>query len=93
MATYEVSRACYANTASPLFGSRIWNCVHDELLLESPTDLAPEAALELSRIMELEFNKMVPDVPTTAEPYLAAYWSKKAGPVFDASGRLTPWTG
>lgn len=90
-ALWAVTRACYSDIESPLFGSRVWNCVHDEIMLESPEERAPEAAVELSKIMEREFNVMVPNVPTTAEPYLARYWSKKAKPLYGADGRLIPW--
>lgn len=85
-----VTRACF-DPASPLWGSRPWNFVHDEIVIESPLDRAHEAALEMGRLMDQAFNHYHPNVPTHAEPLLADRWSKKAKPVL-VDGRLAPWT-
>jgi DNA polymerase-1 len=90
-ALYLVSRACYAELESVLYGSRPVNFVHDEIILE--TDDSPRAhdvAVELGRLMVQGANEFLPDVPARAEPLLARCWSKKSKPVF-AEGRLVPW--
>jgi DNA polymerase-1 len=90
-ATYLVSRACYVEQNSPLFGSRIVNQVHDEIILE--TDDSPKAhdvAVELGRLMVQGANEFLPDVPARCEPLLARCWSKAAKPVYK-DGRLVPW--
>lgn len=90
-ALYLVSRACYAETGSVLYGSRPVNFVHDEIILE--TDDVPGAhdvAMELARVMILGANEFLPDVPARIKPLLARCWSKKAKPVFK-NGRLVPW--
>jgi len=90
-ATYLVSRACYAEPASALYGSRICNMIHDELILEVDDDLsAHDKAIELGRLMVLGANEFLPDVPARVEPLLARCWSKKSKPVFK-DGRLVPW--
>lgn len=90
-ATYLVSRACYAEPASVLYGSRICNMIHDELILEVDEDLrAHDKAIELGRLMVLGANEFLPDVPARVEPLLARCWSKKSKPVFK-DGRLVPW--
>ena len=90
-ATYLVSRACYAEPQSILYGSRIVNQVHDELIVEVDDDArAHDKAIELGRLMVLGANEFLPDVPARVEPLLARCWSKKAKPVY-VEGRLVPW--
>lgn len=94
-AGFLVSHACYADSSSPLFGSRIVLFVHDELIVETPdNDRAHDAAIELSRIMREAANEWVPDVPfqdPDPEPLLMSTWSKEAKAVYDANKRLVPW--
>lgn len=90
-ATYLVSRACYAEPANVLYGSRICNMVHDELILEVDDDSrAHDKATELGRLMVQGANEFLPSVPARVEPLLARCWSKKSKPVFK-DGRLVPW--
>lgn len=90
-ATYLVSRACYAEPLSVLYGSRIVNQVHDELILEVDDDpMAHDKAVELGRLMVQGANEFLPDVPARVAPLLARCWSKKAKPVYK-NGRLVPW--
>jgi DNA polymerase-1 len=90
-ATYLVSRACYAEPQSVLYGSRIVNQVHDELIVEVDDDaLAHDKAIELGRLMVEGANEFLPNVPARVEPLLARMWSKKAKRVFK-DGRLVPW--
>ena len=91
-ATYLVSRACYAEPNSILYGSRVVNQVHDELIVETDdTPVAHDVAMELERLMKMGANEFLPDVPARAEPLLARCWSKKSKPVYDANKRLVPW--
>lgn len=90
-ALWDVTKEIWGDDPSPLRGSYLVNFVHDELLLESPEDLAAEAAERLAVVMEDAFNEIVPDVPTTAEPVIMRRWSKKAKTVRDETGRLIPW--
>lgn len=90
-AYFEQIKACYIGPG-PLFGCRVVNFVHDEFITEIPeTPRAHDAAMQMSEIIETEFNKWVPRCPTKAEPLLARRWSKGAKPVYDATGRLVPW--
>lgn len=77
LALYSVTRACF-NPRSPLFGSRPWNFVHDEIVTEAPCAMAHEAAREQEKIMTETFNQFVPDVPTRAETIVSSVWSKHA---------------
>lgn len=90
-ALFQVQNACLLNPDSPLYGSYPVNFVHDEIIIESPEDRASEAAKELSKIMAVEFNKYVPDVPVHASPVLMRCWSKNAIPLYDDSNNLIPW--
>lgn len=91
-AGWLLSRACYAEPSSPLFGSRPVMVVHDEYILE--TQLGPgldPAARELGRLMAEGANYYVPDVPFEPIEVVAMLeWSKDATPVFDCD-KLIPW--
>ena len=90
-ALYLVSKACYAEPQSVLYGSRPVNFVHDEIILETNDDsTAHDVAMELGRVMVLGANEFLPNVPARVEPLLARCWSKKAKPIFK-EGRLVPW--
>lgn len=91
-AGYVISRACYTDRSSPLFGSRLVNCIHDEFILEAPIDRAHEAANEMGRIAAEVANEWMPDCPfQPLEALLMSRWSKAAFPVFGADERLTAW--
>lgn len=92
-AGFLVSRACYVEPSSPLYGSRIVNFVHDEIIIEAPEEKAHEAAMELARLMVDGASVLMPDVPPKVEPLLMRRWSKKAKPLKDEQGRLVPWNG
>lgn len=86
-----VTRACYADTASPLYGARPIGFFHDEILAEVAIKGAPEAAVELGRLMVKGANEFLPDVPSKVDPLLMEVWSKDAEPIKDENGRLKVW--
>lgn len=89
---FLISKACYVDTTSPLFGSRPVNFVHDEFIVETPdTDRAHDVAVELARLMVVGASPYLPDVPPVAEPVLMRRYSKKAKPIHNDKGRLVPW--
>ena len=91
-----VAEAEYVDRSSPLFGSRTVAFVHDEIIGE--TDDGPgahDAAMELDRLMVAGANRYLPNVPMvvgSTKPTLMRAWSKSAEQVFDAAGRLVPWS-
>lgn len=89
-AGWLVTKACYLDPRSPLFGSRIIAFVHDEFILETSERKAEAAAMELSRLMLLGASKYLPDVPAKAPPIIMRYWSKNAEAVYE-NGKLVPW--
>lgn len=92
-AGFLISRACYVDKTSPLFGSRISNFIHDEFVVETNDDTgAPEAAEELARLMVTGAQPFIPDVPPIVEVLLSRQWSKRAKPMRDTRGRLIPWS-
>lgn len=91
-AGWLIAKACYVDRVSPLFGARTVNHSHDDFVEEVRDDShAHDAAEELARLMVRGFGKYTPDVPIKVKPHLTRVWTKKAKPVFDANGRLTPW--
>jgi DNA polymerase-1 len=91
-AWWYLSRACYIESDSPLFGSRIVNMVHDEFIGESLEDRAHECAVELETLMVKGAGEFLPDVTIAAPPLLMRWWSKDAQAVM-VDGRLVPWFG
>lgn len=98
-ALWYVSQECYTGASSlwdrdvmgvesPLEGSRVVAFMHDEILIESPEDKAPEAGDRLSEIMIEAMQVFIPDVPIVAEPMLMRTWNKKAETLRDDAGRL-----
>lgn len=94
-ALWLVAKAQYVEPESPLFNTRTVAFVHDELVLEvNDGPSAHDAAQRLADLMAEGANVYLPDVPiprAKIKPLLMRRWSKKAKPVYDASGRLTPW--
>lgn len=91
-ALYAVTRACYAEPESPLYGSYPVLFIHDQIICEVPQDRAHEAAVELGRLMREEGSRFVPDVPLTTEPCLTTCYSKSAQAQYDKDKRLVPWS-
>jgi hypothetical protein len=90
-ALWAVSRECYCDPTSPLFGSRPVIFAHDEILIEMLESKAHEAALRQAEIMVAEMQRVVPHVKVKAEPALMRFWYKDAQAVYDPAGRLIPW--
>jgi len=90
-ALVDVSRRCYTDKKSALYGSRPVAFLHDEIIIETPPETAHEAAAELSDVMIRAMSRYIPDLPISAEPVLADRWSKDAEAVYDG-GRLVVWS-
>ncbi len=89
-AVVQVTRACFT-PGSPLFGWRLWNFIHDEILLEGPKRGASAAAIELERIMVAAANPFMPNYPVHAEPFVTSVWSKKCKTVRAPDGTVLEW--
>ncbi len=82
-ALWAVTIRCYADPESPLFGCRVVNFIHDQLLVEAPIGRAHEAAVECGRVMVEACNAFLPNVPVKCAPCLSFAWHKDAEAVFD----------
>ena len=92
-ALYLVTRACYAEPESVLYGSRPVLYVHDEIVTEVKDDeFAHDKAVEMARLMIAGANEFLPNVPAKTEPILATRWSKQMKATYSAQGRLVPWS-
>lgn len=89
-AGFAIAEECYADPSSPLYGSRIVNFIHDEFILETPEEIAHEAAQRQAQIMIDVAQAWIPDVQITASPALMRRWHKSAEARY-ADGRLVPW--
>lgn len=91
-AGWEITRECYVDRNTALFGCRIAAQVHDEVLMEVPEETAHEAAFRMADRMVYGASKLLPKCPArTSKPALMKVWSKKAKAVFGSDGRLIPW--
>lgn len=88
---FHVSRSCYIDGDSPLYGARPVAFVHDEIILEAPAERGHECALELQSIMERRARAWCPDIPISAEPCIMTRWYKDAEIRHDSNGRIIPW--
>ncbi len=90
-ALFETVAAMYDPTEhSVLYGSRVVNFVHDQLISEFPEYVAHECALEQTEIMNRVAARWLPACPAQTEPTLARRWSKFAAKVVK-NGRIVPW--
>lgn len=90
-ALFEVVAAQYDPAEhSVLYGSRVVNFVHDQIISEFPEHNAHECVIEQTRIMNEIGARWLPDCPVFTEPALARRWSKGAAKVVK-DGRIVPW--
>jgi hypothetical protein len=89
-AGFYLSRACYAEPNSVLYGSRPVEYEHDAFLVEVPEEGAHECAMALSELMVDKAQLFIPNFKLKADPMLCRRWSKDADPVY-VNGRLVPW--
>lgn len=90
-AMWQLAWKCYVDEDSALYNSRPILFLHDEFIIESPADRAPEAADALGAVMVSSMQKFCPDIPCAAEPRLMERWYKGAKEVRGPDGRLLPW--
>lgn len=90
-ALYEVSRECYTDRASPMYGARPIFFNHDEIFSEMPIQIASAAAKRMTEVMvQVMRREACPDVVVQASPALMWRWSKSAAEVYDDAGNLIP---
>lgn len=87
----KLTRECYTDRSSPLYGSRPLLFLHDEVITEMPRDRAHAAANRQAAIMVSEGSKYVPLVGLYAQPALMKYICKDAEAKYDSDGQLIPW--
>lgn len=87
----KLTRECYTDRSSPLYGSRPLLFLHDEVITEMPRDRAHAAANRQAAIMVSEGSKYVPKVGLYAQPALMKFICKDAEAKYDSDGQLIPW--
>lgn len=79
---------------SILYGCKVVNFVHDELILDlidDGPDSLHDRACEVQRIMEDSLSSVIKHTKVGTEAALMERWDKRASPVFDDHGRLAIW--
>jgi len=92
LAIWEVSKRCYNDPTSALYGFHPVVFVHDEIIIEGPKDRAAAAAVELAAVMREEMAKILTDIPVRTDCTMMERWYKQAGPRYGKDGDLIPWT-
>jgi DNA polymerase I-like protein with 3'-5' exonuclease and polymerase domains len=69
---------------------RVWNFVHDEVLIRGPEDDVDRALPLAQGVMEREAQLWVPDVRIRTEATVSRVWSKNAELIRGADGRIIP---
>lgn len=87
----KLTRECYTDRSSPLYGSRPLLFLHDEVITEMPRDRSHAAANRQAAIMVTEGSLYVPHVGLYAAPALMNFICKDAEAKYDAQGQLVPW--
>ena len=90
-ALYYLVRATKIEPDSPLFGCAVVNFVHDEVILECPSERRHEVAKEVERLMCVHMRFYLTDVPVKADAHAMDCWAKSAQAVYDEDGRLGVW--
>lgn len=90
-ALWEVTKRCYVDRSSYLYGSRPVCFVHDQIITESPEQIAHECALEQQWVMERAMEVYTPNVPSRASSNVTRRWVKGAKKKKDARGRIIPY--
>lgn len=88
-----VTRECYTDPSSVLYGTRPLLLNHDDVFSEMPAHVAHLAAYRKVEILKAAAKRHAPDVAFSIEPALMYHMSKDAEPAFDAMGKLIPWVG
>lgn len=99
VALWQVTRECYWDRASPLFGTtRIPFFVHDDIFSETRLEVAHLTAPRVATIMVEAANvgfdwhpPVVPDVKVRVEPALSRRWLKAMESAYDDERKLIPW--
>lgn len=90
-ALFQVSKRCYTDPNSVLYGSRPIMFIHDEIVMETPEEKAPEAAEELAQVMRDTMQVFTPDVPIKTDVALMDRWYKDAEETRSSDGKLEVW--
>lgn len=88
-ALWRLSKECYLDQSSPLYGSRPALFLHDEIIVEVPEAAAHEAAERLGVVMREAMAAWIPSVPIGAKPSLMRRWFKGSKAIY-VDGRLVP---
>ena len=77
-ALWLITKECFFDESSPLYGTRMVAFIHDEVLAESPEGKAAAAAERMVELMIQGMKKFVPNVKISADPWMARRWYKGA---------------
>lgn len=93
LAIIQVTREVYDRSlGSVLFGTKALIFIHDEFVGEAPHVIVNDVVKRIREIGVGCMRQITPDVPVKMEGCLMLKWHKRAEPVYDAEGRLIPWS-
>lgn len=91
-----VTKECYVDRDSPLFGARVVNMIHDQLLVEIPfekwgPERTSDAAFRVAKLFADGAKEYLTRVDIHCDPILSIVWSKDAKQLKDSDGQLKIW--
>lgn len=87
-AFWLVSKECYTDRNSPLWGTRPLILIHDEIFFETPRKGMLAAGFRTAEIMRDSLQIFCPDIKCPLpEPAFMRFWSKKATLLRDKEGK------
>ena len=93
LAWIRITKECYLDKSSVLFGARPIIPIHDEAIVQAEESKGSDCAKRISAIMVATMQELCPDLAhaAEAEPALMYVLCKSAKPVYDGSGELLVW--
>jgi DNA polymerase I-like protein with 3'-5' exonuclease and polymerase domains len=82
-----IVRECYLERKSPLFGSRVWAFIHDEVIIECDVAKVHDAGYRMAELMKKAAAVFMPDMKMEAEPAAMLIWKKDCQATIE-NGRL-----
>ncbi len=90
-AMWRIAEEAYTCQSSPLWGSRVFLNVHDELLIEFPWHQRHAGPFRAAEIMRVTMDEITPGAKNEVVPAIMRRLFKSATDVYDKQGVLKPY--
>ncbi len=90
-AMWRIAEKTYSDPRSPMWGTRVFLNVHDELLAEVPWERRHDSSFAFAAEMVQVMDQVTPDVKNEVKPAIMRRLFKAASDVYSKDGLLNPW--